>query len=132
MSEKDVHHNILYVDDEPINVELFRLNFEKELNVYTALSAKEGLNILEKNEINVIVSDLKMPVMNGMEFIDEIKRKNPNKVCIILTAYTEPDILIKGLNEETVFRYMVKPWKKPILQKAIKDAFERYKILTDI
>lgn len=120
--------NILYVDDEPINVELFRLNFEKEFKVFTGLSAHEGLEILEKEKINVIISDLKMPVMNGMEFIEEIKSETPEKVCLILTAYTEPDIIIKGLNEETVFRYMVKPWKKGDLKKAIEDAFERFEM----
>jgi response regulator RpfG family c-di-GMP phosphodiesterase len=117
---------ILYIDDEPINVELFRLNFEKEYEVFTGLSAYEGLGILENEDIKVIVSDLKMPVMNGMEFIEEIKRKSPEKICLILTAYTEPDIIIKGLNEETVFRYMVKPWKKTDLKKAVEEAFERY------
>ena len=103
---------ILYVDDEPINVELFRLNFEKEYEVYTALSAMEGFEIVKNEDINIIISDLKMPVMNGMEFIEEIKSIASEKVCLILTAYTEPYIIIKGLNEETVFRYIVKPWKK--------------------
>lgn len=117
---------ILYVDDEPINVELFRLNFEKEYNVFTALSAIDGIELMKDENIYVIISDLKMPVMNGMEFIEEIKSISPEKVCIILTAYTEPDIIIKGLNEETVFRYMVKPWKKKDLKKAIEDAFTRY------
>ena len=118
--------SILYVDDEPINVELFRLNFEKDYNVFTALSAIEGLELMKDESINVIISDLKMPVMNGMEFIEQIKHASPEKICLILTAYTEPDIIIKGLNEETVFRYMVKPWKKHELRKAIEDAFNRY------
>ena len=122
---------ILYVDDEPINVELFRLNFEKEYSVFTALSAIEGLELMKEENIRVVISDLKMPVMNGMEFIEEIKKDSPEKVCLILTAYTEPDIIIKGLNEETVFRYMVKPWKKNDLKKAIEDAFLRYKTNTD-
>jgi len=121
-----LNKKILYVDDEPINVELFRLNFEKEYKVFTALSAIEGLELMKDDDINVIISDLKMPVMNGMEFIEEIKRSSPKKICLILTAYTEPDIIIKGLNEETVFRYMVKPWKKNDLKKAIEDAFVRY------
>jgi len=121
-----LEQKILYVDDEPINVDLFRLNFEKEYKVFTALSAMEGFEIVKNEEINVIISDLKMPVMNGMELIEEIKTIAPEKVCLILTAYTEPDIIIKGLNEETVFRYMVKPWKKKDLKKAIEDAFNRY------
>ena len=121
-----MNKKILYVDDEPINVELFRLNFEKEYNVFTALSALEGLDIVRDENVEVIISDLKMPVMNGMEFIEEIKSFAPEKICLILTAYTEPDIIIKGLNEETVFRYMVKPWKKKDLKKAIEDAFSRF------
>ena len=60
-------------------MELFRLNFEKEYTVFTALSALEGLEIVKEEDVNIIISDLKMPVMNGMEFIEEIKSFAPEK-----------------------------------------------------
>lgn len=117
--------NILYVDDERINLELFRLNFKNDYNVFIADSAKKGLEILEQQEINVIVSDLKMPEMNGIEFIEKIKTENPQKVCILLTAFIEPDVMLKAINQELVFRYVTKPWTKKDLQSIIDLAFDK-------
>ena len=115
---------VLYVDDEPINLELFRAHFNKEYDVLTAMSAKEGLNILQEANIDVIVTDLKMPEINGMEFIELVKKKNPKKICILLTAYTDPEIMIRAINEGKVFKYMVKPWLKKDLSNVIEHAFE--------
>ena len=114
---------ILYVDDEFINLELFKVAFENDFHVITADSAKEGLEILEKENINVIVSDLRMPVMNGIEFIEIIKKNNPEKICILLTAYIESDVMLKAINKELVFRYILKPWKREDLKKIINEAY---------
>lgn len=115
---------VLYIDDEPVNLELFRAHFKKDYEVETASSANEGLERLESDKIDVIVTDLKMPGMNGLEFIETVKKKTPKKVCILLTAYTDPEIMIKAINEGNVFKYMVKPWLKKDLSLVIEHAFE--------
>ena len=87
---------VLYVDDEPINLELLQLTFMNELEVVTATSAREGLEILDSQpEIHVIISDLKMPEMNGLDFIKEIKQKNRTKVCMLLTGFMESEIMAR-------------------------------------
>jgi YesN/AraC family two-component response regulator len=78
---------LLYVDDERVNLELFRINFAKDYDVKIALSAKEGHSIIKENKVDVIISDLRMPEKNGFEFIKEIKRENPGKICNILSAF---------------------------------------------
>jgi response regulator RpfG family c-di-GMP phosphodiesterase len=118
---------VLYVDDEPTNIELFKAHFKKDYNVKTAASAKEGLDLMRDEEINVIVTDLKMPEINGMEFIELVKKKSPRKVCILLTAYTDPEVMIKAMNEGKVFKYMVKPWQKKDLSFVIESAFDSIK-----
>lgn len=115
---------VLYVDDEPINIELFKAHFKKDYNVKTASSAKEGLELIRDEDIDVIVTDLKMPEINGMEFIELVKKKSPRKVCILLTAYTDPEVMIKAMNEGKVFKYMVKPWQKKDLSHVIESAFD--------
>jgi len=122
--------NILYVDDERINLELFRINFKDNYNVVIADSAKQGLSLLKEQDIKVIISDLKMPEMNGIEFIEKIKSETPEKVCILLTAYIEPDVMLKAINEELVFRYVTKPWKKNDLQGIIETAFDKNKAVS--
>jgi CheY-like chemotaxis protein len=117
---------VLYVDDEPINLELLQLTFMNELEVVTATSAREGLEILESQpEIRVIISDLKMPVMNGLDFIKEIKKRNQKKVCMLLTGFIESEIMLEGFNKELIFRYLMKPWKRDELMETIKEAFSR-------
>ena len=117
---------ILYVDDEAINLELLQLTFMDEFDVITAESAEEGLRLLALNpDIHVIVSDLKMPVMNGLDFIKEIKQQYQDKVCMLLTGFLESDVLLEGFNKELIFRYIMKPWKRDELGQAIHDALNR-------
>ena len=117
---------VLYVDDEAINLELLQLTFKNELDVLTALSAREGLDILAQNtDIHVIISDLKMPEMNGLEFIKEVKRRDDTKVCMLLTAYLESEIMLEGFNKELIFRYLMKPWNRDGLYETIQEAIHR-------
>ncbi len=117
---------VLYVDDEAINLELLQLTFMNELDVRTATSAKEGLMILETHpDIHVIISDLKMPAMNGLEFIKEIKKRYREKVCMLLTGFMESEIMLEGFNKELIFRYLMKPWNKDELMDTIQEAFNR-------
>jgi len=117
---------ILYVDDEEINLEILQLTFMNELEVVTASSGMEGLKILETNpDIQVIISDLKMPVMNGLDFIKEIKKTNREKVCMLLTGFMESNIMLEGFNKELIFRYLTKPWRKEELMDTINDAIKR-------
>ncbi len=117
---------ILYVDDERVNLELFRLNFKKDYDVITCLSGEEGIANITKENIKVVISDLRMPAMSGLEMIEQIKNIDPLIICILLTAYIEPHIMLRAINEEIIFRYITKPWKKEEMKNAIELAFERY------
>jgi len=117
---------ILYVDDEVINLELLQLTFMNDFKVITAKSAREGLNKLAGDpEIHVVISDLKMPEMNGLDFIKVVKRQDPGKVCMLLTGFMESDVMLEGFNKELIFRYLMKPWKKEQLKETILDALQR-------
>jgi CheY-like chemotaxis protein len=70
---------ILYVDDEHINLELFKINFRNDYQVLTADSAQKGLELISSDAVNVVISDLKMPGMNGIEFIERIKQNPPRR-----------------------------------------------------
>lgn len=117
---------ILYVDDELINLELFRISFIKHYNVITVLSAEDGLRILENDpDIHMIITDLKMPGMNGLEFIKKIKEKDDHRICMLLTGYIESDVILEGFNRELIFRYLLKPWRKKDLMEVIEEGFNR-------
>ena len=117
---------VLYVDDEEINLELLQLTFRNELEVITATSAKDGLRILDTNpDIEVVISDLKMPLMNGLEFIKEIKKNSQDRTCMLLTGFMESEIMMEGFNKELIFRYIMKPWKKEVLMEAIQEGIRK-------
>ena len=119
MAEKKV---ILYVDDEEINVQLFRINFSLHFDVLTGNSGFDGLALLEKHpETNVIISDMKMPEMNGLEFIARAKEKYPEKRFYILTGYEITDEIQEALSTGLIRRYFSKPFNMHEIEGAINE-----------
>jgi len=117
---------ILYVDDEPINLELLQLTFINEFDIVTAISATEGLELLDLHpEIQVVISDLRMPGINGLDFIKAVKSKNRDRVCMLLTGFMESEVMLEGFNKELIFRYLMKPWSRDELLETILDALKR-------
>ena len=114
---------ILYVDDEEINLELFKLSFRNHFDIITAKSAKEGLRILKEQQIPLVVTDYKMPEMDGIKFIEEIKREDPEIVCLIVTGFV--DVVISG-KEELIFDMILKPWKKEDVRDKILAGLESF------
>lgn len=113
---------LLYVDDENINVQLFRLSFRAEYEIITCTSALESIGIVEREDIKVVITDYKMPVMNGIELIERIKAVNPNVVCILLSGYLESDIVA---DKSKVFGHITKPYNKKEVLELLEKAFAR-------
>lgn len=102
---------LLYVDDEPINLTVFELNFKKKYKVITAISGEEGLLKLDTNtDIIVVISDMKMPGMNGFEFIRKAKQKYTNISYFILTGFDISEEISEALNDNTIQKYFRKPF----------------------
>jgi YesN/AraC family two-component response regulator len=96
---------LLYVDDEPLNLMLFEINFKKKFNVKTALSGESGLDILSSvPSIQVVITDMKMPGMSGIEFIKKAKEQFPEIVFFILTGYEITKEIIHALEEKLIYK----------------------------
>ncbi|HDP54842.1 MAG TPA: response regulator [Bacteroidetes bacterium] len=114
---------VLYVDDEPINLKLFELNLKNTFSVTTALSGFEGLEILKSNpNISVVVSDMRMPEMDGLEFISKAKVNFPHIVFFILTGFEIPDEISQALNSNLINKYFRKPFNFREIESSIVDA----------
>ena len=114
--------SVLYVDDEPINLDLFEISFMKDFKIHKSISGQKGLEILNNKHIDVVVSDLKMPEMDGVEFIRKVKEFDKNKNCILLTGYYEGDIINNPEMQSLIFKYVMKPFKMNELKSYILDA----------
>jgi two-component system, response regulator, stage 0 sporulation protein F len=110
---------LLYVDDEPLNLRLFEVNFGKRFIVRTAMSGEQGLEILRGDpSIPVVITDMKMPGMNGIEFIKKAKEQFPEIVFFILTGYEITDEITRALENKLIYKY----FKKPFLTKEMEAA----------
>ena len=114
---------ILYVDDEEPNLFLFQAVFEKKYNVLTAISGEVGLEILKEanTQIIVVVSDMSMPEMNGLEFIRKAREQFKNIAYFILTGYGWNREIEEALQQNIVKRFFTKPFKTEEIQMAIED-----------
>jgi two-component system response regulator (stage 0 sporulation protein F) len=116
---------ILYVDDEPLNLQLFAINFERMYTVKTAVSGNAGLEILrDEPSISVVISDMKMPGLNGIEFIRKAKEKYPEITFFILTGYDITNEILEALNDKLINSYFSKPFNIKVIEKSIQEVLK--------
>lgn len=126
-TEKEI--SVLFVDDDENALSsLKRLFAEEPLELFTAKSGKEALEILKNKEIGVIISDQRMPEMNGAQFLERAKRMAPYSVRMVLTAYADMTTAVDAINKGGAWRYITKPWDDNELVIAVKKAIETYRI----
>jgi len=123
---------ILYVDDEENNLFSFKATFRLKYRVITALSGGEALDILEKNQVHIIITDQRMPGMTGIEFLEKVLEKYPDPMRILLTGYSDMKAVIDAVNKGKIFHYLAKPWNEEELDLAITRAFEKYQERTHL
>ena len=121
--------NILFVDDEEnILKSLKRQLYDQPYNLYFAKNANEAFKVLKENEIAVIVSDLNMPEVNGLELLYSVKENYPDTVRIILSAYTDIRIVLEAIKAGETHCFIAKPWKlEEDLLPAIEQGLKIYK-----
>lgn len=122
---------ILYVDDEETNLRVFNSIFRRYYRVLTAASGEEGLELLRQEAVQLIITDQRMPRMTGLEFLGEAMNITPSAIRIVLTAYSDVETTIKGINEYGIYRYLVKPWVKSEMRLTIDKALETWQLKQD-
>ncbi len=122
----DTSINVLYVDDEVHNLNSFKAGFRRKFNIFTAESAVEGRKVLETELIHVIITDQRMPVMTGIEFLESIIPEFPDPIRILLTGYADINAVIDAINKGQVYKYIQKPWMDEDLRINIEKAYEIY------
>lgn len=119
--------NILCVDDEPnVLSALKRLFMDEPYTVLTATSAQEGLEQLVHNKVQIVISDYRMPVTNGVEFLREVRQRWPDTVRIVLSGYADTSSIVSAINEGEIYKFIPKPWNDDELKMSISNAIERY------
>jgi response regulator RpfG family c-di-GMP phosphodiesterase len=124
---------VLFVDDEQnILNAVKRLFMSDTIDVLTASTALEGMELMKRNTVAVIVSDNMMPGMNGIAFLEWTKTVSPDSVRILMTGYADLHSAIESINRGEVFRFVTKPWNDTELSQIVLDSIDRYKIVSSI
>ncbi|MBI3140505.1 MAG: EAL domain-containing protein [Rhodocyclales bacterium] len=119
---------LLLDDEENILTALKRVFRRDGYQVLTAGSAPQAFELLAAHKVGVIVSDQRMPLMTGTEFLRRVKELYPDTVRIVLSGYTELQSVIEAINAGSIYRFLTKPWDAEQLRSAIRDAFRQQEL----
>ncbi len=122
-----VERTILCVDDE-INVlnALKRLLRKEEYRLLTATSGPEALEILDRESVQLVVSDQRMPEMSGTELLQQVKVQSPHSIRVILSGYAELAAILDAINKGEIYRFLTKPWNDEELRITIRQCLDQY------
>ena len=122
-------YKILIVDDEPANLRILERLFRRQYTVITAPSGEEALELLSLHDVALIVSDQRMPVMTGIDFLKKAAEMRPQAVRIILTGYSDANALVEAINSGVVYKYVNKPWVNEDLMLTVQRALQHYETI---
>lgn len=121
---------LMVVDDEKDNLDLLHRTFRRDFEVFRADSGLQALQILEEHgEMSIIISDQRMPRMNGTEFLSRTVERFPDTIRILLTGYTDVEDLVGAINAGKVFKYITKPWNPREVKTIVTQAADTYRVV---
>ena len=124
-------HPILVVDDEDVVLVSLRDLLRREgYQVTTAPNAVEGLARLKEQAYSVVITDHQMPILTGLEFLGQVKRMQPDATRILITAVLNLATVIDSINKGEIYRFIVKPWLREELIVTVKNAVQRYELIS--
>lgn len=120
--------SVLVIDDEVRSQESIRRTLEDDFEVFCASSAEDGLKVLEREFIQIILSDQRMPGMSGVDFLKRVRAEWPEAIRIIISGYTDAEDIIAGVNDAGIYQYLLKPWQPEQLVLTLKSAAQMYRL----
>lgn len=127
-----MNRNVLIVDDEPTIRDLFVDAFSREpYGIFSAASAKEALAILDREQVDVVISDEKMPGMSGSEFLALVRQKYPDTIRMILTGHASLESAIRAINEGEIYRFFTKPCNIFDLAITVRQALQQKDLMEE-
>lgn len=123
---------LLFVDDEPGILSALRRLFRPHgYRILIANSGQEGLAILAQEKVELIISDMRMPEMDGAQFLAQVRHRWPDIIRILLTGYADITSTIAAINEGQIWRYVAKPWDDNDIVLTVRDALERQRLASE-
>jgi two-component system response regulator HupR/HoxA len=121
-------YGVLIVDDEPAIRESLELTLGSEYRTFVAAGGEEGLRILGREDVALVIADQVMPGMSGVEFLERVAEIAPRTIRMMLTGYADLPSLVRAINESRIYRYLPKPWEPDELRLNVRRALEAYEL----
>ena len=122
-------YTVLIVDDERnVLSALRRLFMDSGYTILTAESATEGLELFKTHDVHLVISDYRMPGMNGVEFLTHVKDEYPETIRMILSGYADVNVIVDAINDGHVYKFLAKPWNDQELLSAVRRSFEHHNL----
>ena len=115
---------IAFIDDEPRILRSLKMHFRQSHDVFITTDASELMKYVSEHDVQVVISDQRMPDKQGTEVLREVKETSPNTIRILLTGYADLNAVIDSVNEGEIYRYITKPWQNDELKKVVNKATE--------
>lgn len=125
-------HSLLLIDDEKDITDSLERQFRKKFKIFKANTGLDGLKILRKEKVSLIISDQRMPNMTGVEFFEQAQRIQPEAIRILLTGYTDVESVIASINAGQIYRYVTKPWDPNDLDVAVQRGIETFEMKQEL
>ncbi len=131
-TNKPKKYQILFVDDEPNVIKsMLRIFRQENYGLLTANSGHEALSIMGKEQVQVVISDHRMPEMNGTDLLREVKKRYPGTIRIMLTGYADVDAVMGAVNDGAVYKFITKPWNDEDLRLTVSLALEQHDLIQE-
>jgi FixJ family two-component response regulator len=124
-----LEEKILFVDDEPAVLDGYQRLLRNQFHISAALGGEQALTLIQSaGPFAVVISDMRMPGMNGAQFLARVRERAPDTVRMLLTGHADLDVAIEAVNEGKIFQFLTKPCEREILVKAIRSGLEKYRV----
>jgi response regulator RpfG family c-di-GMP phosphodiesterase len=117
---------VLYIDDEPSNLVSLKANFRHKFDIITTEDPHQAIDLIKQHNVQVVISDQRMPNMTGIEFFNQLKNTISDPTRILLTGFSDMDAVIDAINLGEIYRYVTKPWDYDDLLTIIEEAYELF------
>jgi len=118
----------LIVDDEVLSLQTLRRTLDEEYDIETATSAVQAQEILEREWVQVVLCDQRMPEVTGVEFLTSVREQWPEVIRIIISGYTDAADIIQGINDAGIYQYITKPWHPDNLLLIVRNAVRLFRL----
>jgi DNA-binding NtrC family response regulator len=134
MSENGKKPTVVVIDDEDIVVTSIKafLELDAEFDVHTFTDPAESEKFFESHQVDVAVSDYRMPQMNGLKLLKHLKETQPESSRVLLTSHADANSAIEAINQVSLFQYREKPWDNEQLLLVVRSGIERSRLLRDL